>query len=334
MMGSDINIKNLSHKAEVNFVQELALSILEGFSREPKKLPSKFFYDDKGSELFKQIMALEEYYPTRCEVEILETHGDKIANYLEGAEFNLVELGCGDGVKTIILLNELKKKANEFKFFPLDISRAAVDFLIGNLQKEYGTIPFITQGLVAEYFQGLTWLTKNASERNIVLFLGSNIGNFDKPTSLRFLRHLWHSLNKDDLVLIGFDLKKDLDVLYDAYNDSKGVTKEFNFNVLDRINDVLKGNFDRSNFQHQGLYNVQTGAMESYLISGKAQTVKIGELDKEFDFKPWEAIHMEYSYKYTETDIQDLACSTGFETLENFTDSKGYFIDSLWRVKK
>lgn len=334
MEESKINIDVLASEQKTDVRQELALSVLEGLSQRPKGLPSLLFYDDKGSALFQKIMSLDEYYPTRCEAEILSCHSDKIAEHLGADKFNMVELGCGDGAKTLLLLKSLLKKTTDFRFVPLDISSAAVETLIDNLKAEYGEIPFKVQGLVAEYFQGLMWLTENISERNLVLFLGSNIGNFNKSMAMRFLRHLWHSLNSDDLVLIGFDLKKDLDVLYDAYNDSQGVTKEFNLNVLDRINSVLGGNFDRSKFQHQGLYNVQTGAMESYLISQQTHSVRIEELGREFRFEPWEAIHMEYSYKYLESDIIDLSSSTGFEIVENFTDSNGYFVDSLWRVKK
>jgi len=331
-MKRDINI--LTADVSNDPTHELALSVLEGLSKKPKSLPSRLFYDDKGSELFKKIMELEEYYPTRCEAEILKSNAAKISNYLQGESFNLVELGCGDGAKTILLLDEFIKKPEGFNFVPLDISKAAVEFLLDNLEKKYGEIPFNVQGLVAEYFQGLTWLTDNAKERNVVLFLGSNIGNFNKPTAMRFLRHLWYSLNDGDLVLIGFDLKKDLDILYDAYNDKEGVTKEFNFNVLDRINTLLGGNFEKENFQHQGLYNIQTGAMESYLISMESHSIKIGDLGKEFKFEAWEPIHMEYSYKYLQSDIESLAGGTGFTIVENFTDDNGYFIDSLWKVKK
>ena len=329
-----VEIKSIGRKVTKDSKHDLALSVLEGLSKQPKGLPSVLFYDDKGSELFKQIMRLDEYYPTECEAEILRTHGADIAAYLKNENFNIVELGCGDGAKTILLLNHLIKMSANFSFVPLDISEAAVEFLIENLKKEYGDIPFDIQGLVAEYFEGLTWLNENAQARNFVMFLGSNIGNFNRSTALRFLRQLWYSLNPGDLVLIGFDLKKDLDILYDAYNDSKGITKEFNFNVLDRINEVLGGDFDRKEFQHQGLYNVQSGAMESYLISQKRQTVTLKELGKSFEFKPWEPMHMEYSYKYLRDDIEDLAQSTGFEILENYSDPKGYFIDSLWRVTK
>lgn len=329
-----IEVTSLLEPTNDDASHELALAVLEGLSQHPKGLPSRLFYDDKGSDLFKQIMALEEYYPTRCEAEILTSHGAKIAEHLAGQEFNLVELGCGDGAKTKILLNRFLEAKSEFRYVPLDISNAAVEFLIQTFKSEYGAIPFAVHGLVAEYFQGLKWLDQNAQARNMVMFLGSNIGNFNKSTAMRFLRQLWYSLNDGDLVLIGFDLKKDLDVLYDAYNDSKGVTKEFNFNVLDQINSVLGGDFDRGQFQHQGLYNVQTGAMESYLISESRQTVRLKELDKSFTFRPWEAIHMEYSYKYLRDDIENLSASTGFEIVENFSDSKNYFVDSLWRVKK
>lgn len=329
-----ITIENLVGENAMDLSHELALSVLQGLSTRPKGLPSKLFYDDKGSQLFTQIMELEQYYPTRCEKEILGSHGQSMARYLGDADYNIVELGCGDGAKTILLFNELLRSNTKFSYVPLDISRAAVEFLLSNLRKEFGEIEFEVKGLIAEYFQGLTWLNRNAAKKNLVLFLGSNIGNLNKPMALRFLRHLWYSLNSGDFVLIGFDLKKDLDILYDAYNDRKGITKEFNFNVLDRINEVLGGNFERKNFQHQGLFNVQTGAMESYLISQNRHVVTIADLGKDFMFEPWEAIHMEYSYKYLESDIEGLALGTGFKIVENFKDSKSYFVDSLWQVVK
>lgn len=328
-------IETIKPNSISNPTHDLALSVLEGLSSNPKSLPSKLFYDDKGSELFKKIMELEEYYPTSCEAEILTKYAERISNHLN-PEFNLVELGCGDGAKTMILLDQFQEDKKDFQYTPLDISKAAVEFLVKNLDKKYGEkYSFNFKGLVADYFQGLNWLTENNTSQNLVLFLGSNIGNFNKAQTLRFLRHLWYSLNPGDFVLIGFDLKKDLDVLYDAYNDPKGVTKEFNFNVLDRINKVLGANFDRTNYQHQGLYNIQTGAMESYLVSQRTHKVMIKELGNlEFEFKPWEHIHMEFSYKYLESHITELAKSAGFEIQDSFIDSKGYFVDSLWKVVK
>ncbi len=334
MSKSALSIEVISKFESNNQHEDLSLAVLEGLVNRPKSLPSRLFYDDKGSQLFQRIMELEEYYPTRCETEIFKNHGSGIAKQIAGEDLNLVELGCGDGVKTILLLNNLLEESKKINYVPLDISKGAIESLYENLENEYGDLPFSVSGLVAEYFQGLSWLTENAKGRNLVLFLGSNIGNFNKPTAMRFLRQLWYSLNPGDYVLIGFDLKKDLDVLYNAYNDSKGVTKEFNFNVLDRINSLLGANFDRRNFQHQGLYNVQTGAMESYLISQCKHEVLIDSVGKSFKFQPWEAIHMEYSYKYLDLDVSNLAKDAGYEIKGNFYDNNKFFMDSLWEVKK
>ena len=313
---------------------EMALVVLEGLSKKPKGLPSRYFYDDRGSEIFRKIMALPEYYPTDCEREILTKYSSDMVAKIKGDPINLVELGCGDGTKTLLFLQELVNQDQEFKFFPLDISSAAIEAMMNNLTSQLSDSNFETKGLVAEYFQGLSWLTENSGQRNLILFLGSNIGNFDLSSSLRFLRQLWFSLNSGDFVIIGFDLKKSPNILHTAYNDSQGVTAEFNLNLLDRINEELGANFNRGQFTHQGLYNVQSGAMESYLISLVSQEVYIQALNKSFSFRPWEAIHMEYSYKFLLSNIQELAASCGYEIIHNYTDDKNYFIDSLWKVIK
>jgi L-histidine N-alpha-methyltransferase len=189
-------------------------------------------------------------------------------------------------------------------------------------------------GIVAEYFHGLKWLGKLEKYRNLVLFLGSNLGNFNKPQSRVFLRNLWNTLNDGDLMLTGFDLKKDIDLMQKAYNDSKGLTSEFNLNLLRRINTELGGNFDLSKFRHYSSYDVFSGAMESYLVSLEAQTVFIKEIGQTFSFKAWEPIHTEYSYKYLESDIEELAEATGFLVEKKLYDSKRYFVDYIWKVNK
>ncbi len=325
-------IENLSQEYQ-SPQDELALVVLEGLSKKPKGLPSRYFYDDEGSRLFQKIMNLPEYYPTDCEMEILKHKSSHIVKQLVGEELNLVELGCGDGEKTIHFLNALSEGGQKFKFFPVDISRAAVEFLLENLEKKSNT-PIQSHGLVAEYFQGLNWLSENSGKRNLILFLGSNIGNFDRASALRFLRRLWYALQPGDYVLTGFDLKKNPKILHAAYNDSQGVTAEFNLNLLKRINQDLGANFNINKFCHQGSYNVLLGAMESFLISTESQVVDIQALDKKFQFKAWEPIHTEYSYKYTREDIQDLAESSGYQVVENFSDERNYFVDSLWQVKK
>ena len=312
----------------------LALEVLEGLSGSPKRLPSRFIYDARGTELFQKITDLKEYYPTACEFEIFRNHREKIASYLLGAPFNLIELGAGDGRKTTVLLECFLKKGLDFQYTPIDISEYAMKTLRDSLERRLNGGPLKVRGLVAEYFEGLHWLLENESRRNLVLFLGSNIGNFSHAESERFLRHLWYSLNPDDYVLIGLDLKKDPKVLFPAYNDSEGITREFNLNLLDRLNHELGADFDRSKFTHQGHYNVELGAMESYLISTEDQTVTIKALDKAFELKAWEGIHTEYSYKYIPSDIQTLAQDTGYQVVENFFDSRRYFVDSIWKVKK
>jgi uncharacterized SAM-dependent methyltransferase len=204
--------------------------------------------------------------------------------------------------------------------------------LMKNLEQRFSDLK--CEGIVAEYFNGLKWLRKLDNKKSLVLFLGSNLGNFNKPQSRVFLRNLWNTLNNEDYLITGFDLKKDIGLMAKAYNDAKGVTREFNLNLLRRINRELGGNFDISKFQHYANYDVFTGAMESYLVSLDEQIVYIDLLNQAFDFKPYEPIHTEYSYKYLESDIHHLAEATGYQIQVQLYDSKHYFVDSVWQVQK
>lgn len=326
---------NLDHNSlKASDIHEFALEILEGLSKKPKRLNSSLFYDQKGSGLFQDITELDEYYLTGCEFDILQNKKKSLAELFKNQPFNLVELGSGDGRKTSVLLDEFLSQKLDFKYIPIDISSDAMDFLFSRLREDLGGNELIVEGLVGDYFDGINALVQQTKQRNLVLFLGSSIGNFNHAEAERFLRHIWYSLNHGDYFLIGFDLKKDINILHAAYNDSKGVTREFNLNLLTRLNETLDADFDRSSFSHYGIYDVLLGAMESYLISTKKQTVKIGALEKEFHFKPWEGMHTEYSYKYTQKEIETLAKDTGYEVVDHLFDSKRYFIDSIWRVKK
>jgi L-histidine N-alpha-methyltransferase len=309
-----------------------ARDVLIGLSEVRKRLPTKYHYDDEGSRLFQKIMTLPEYYPTNHEFEILETERKEIAKLMEKHSFNLVELGAGDGVKTSILLQEFLEQEFEFQYVPIDISEGAMHGLVNSIQKKFPNLK--TNGIVAEYFDGVKWLSRIGHQKNLVLFLGSNLGNFSATQSKIFLRTLWNTLDNDDFVLIGFDLKKDIDKMLDAYNDSQGVTAEFNLNMLRRINYELGGNFDLSKFRHYATYDVFSGAIESYLVSLEQQTVFIEELSETFDFMPWEPIHTEYSYKYLVSDVEKLARDTGYTIEKHLFDSKRYFMDSIWRVQK
>lgn len=324
---TDLNLQDLT-----DHDQEFSLDVLIGLSETPKRLSSRYFYDDHGSELFQKIMDLPEYYLTQCEFDVLTRHKNKIAGLLKGKSFNLVELGAGDGRKTSILLDYFIEKKFDFTYIPIDISEGAMKKLMENLNRQFPRLQ--SDGIVAEYFAGLKWLRKLTDRRNLVLFLGSNLGNFNKPQSRVFLRNLWNTLNNGDFLMTGFDLKKDINLMRRAYNDSQGITREFNLNLLRRINRDLGGNFDLEKFSHHAGYDVFTGAMESYLVSLEKQLVYIDALSQAFEFEAWEPIHTEYSYKYLESDIVELAEATGFQIETQLFDSKKYFVDSVWQVQK
>ncbi len=326
-------LDSIKHSDQKSLKDEMALDVLIGFSQREKRLNSKYFYDEKGSEIFSKIMECEEYYPTRSEFEILENNKDRIAEFFKDQDdINIIELGAGDGKKTKVLLRSFLEQNRKFDYHPIDISEQAIVELTKSLNEEMPKLN--VHGVVGQYFPSLNWIQNNKHGRNFIFFLGSNIGNFDLPHAKVFLRTLWSCLDDKDLVLIGFDLKKDINKLLWAYNDREGLTREFNINLLRRINKELGANFDLDKFQHFGTYNPLKGSMESYLISLDDQEVYIEELKKSFTFRAFEPIHLEYSYKYLPKDIQMLADETGFEVMDNLYDSNRNFIDSIWTVKK
>ena len=309
-----------------------ALDILNGLSENPKTIPTRYIYNAEGSKLFNSICELPEYYLTRCGLEIIEKYKSQIIELLSGETFSLIELGAGDGRKTSVLLDYFLMRGLNFQYVPIDISESAMHGLTSSIRNRFPKLN--VNGLVAEYFNGIKWLEQREQRRNLVLFLGSNIGNFSKIDEMKFLRNLWHSLSHNDLLLIAFDLKKDIKLLNDAYNDSQGVTKEFNMNLLKRINNELGGEFNLSKFEFAANYNPLSGAVESFLISTEEQAVYVRDIDTTFYFKAWEPIHTEYSFKYTESDIRELASKTGYKIEKQFYDSKNYFTQSVWRVIK
>jgi L-histidine Nalpha-methyltransferase len=313
-------------------LRAFALDVLNGLSETPKRLSSRWIYDEHGSDLFSRICELEEYYPTRCEAEILRSHTPDILKRAGEDALDIVDLGAGDGRKTNIVLEGALKQVRDVRYVPIDISEAAIAGLVKATGERFPSLKF--GGIVAEYFDGLHWLSHTDERRNLVLFLGSNIGNFNKVQARVFLRQLWEALNDGDQVLIGFDLKKDIELLLAAYNDRQGVTAAFNKNLLKRINRELGGDFDLGAYRHYATYDVFTGAMESYIVSLKRQSVAIRVLQSSFEFDEWEPIHTEYSYKYLQKDIVELAESTGFEIIEQYYDNNGWFADSLWQVRK
>ncbi len=302
-----------------------------GLSQSPKKLSSRWFYDARGSKLFQQIMDLPEYYLTRCEFDLLCEHKQEIVRHFGKEDsFHLIDLGAGDAMKTKILIRELLLKEHEFEYVPVDISGDAMQELTEDLQDELPGVQ--VQAVVGEYFESLKWLQENKAARKVVLFLGSNIGNFESEESINFLKTIRSYLNTGDKLLLGADLCKNPEAILDAYNDASGVTAEFNLNLLNRINRELGGNFDVSAFQHYALYDPQEGVMKSYLVSRKDQEVYIEATGQSYTFKAWEAIHTENSHKYTLQQIKELGEVCGFRTETVFLEKNQYFADVLFTI--
>lgn len=305
-----------------------AADILAGLSEKPKRLPSKYFYDEAGSRLFEKIMTLPEYYLTRLELEILEASRDFILRALGPKPFEIIDLGAGSGEKSRILLRQFRQFGADFRYLPLDISEKTLAVLTRDLQIELPGIE--VHGFAGDYFLTYQGLPYEPERRRMLLFLGSNIGNFSNAEARSFLKFTASGLRPKDLLLIGFDLMKDPGVILAAYDDQGGVTRDFNLNLLTRINKELGADFDIEAFKHWATYNPQTGACESYLISAKEQTVCLAALGQSVHFDAWEAIHMELSQKYDRLIIENLATSAGFQVVRNFEDPGSNYLLALW----
>jgi L-histidine Nalpha-methyltransferase len=310
-----------------------AQDVAKGLSKNPKTLPSRYFYDGIGSRLFQQIMDLPEYYLTRCEFGVLTQNKESMAaQFSAEGFFHLIDLGAGDALKTKILLRELSAESKAFDYVPVDISGDAMKQLTESLHTELPAVD--VQAVVGEYFKALEWLQENKAERKVVLFLGSNIGNFDPDESESFLISIRSYLQPGDKLLMGIDLRKDPNTIIPAYDDASGVTAAFNLNLLLRINTELGANFDINNFRHFAMYEPQEGAMKSYLISEKKQTVFLQETGQTFEIDAWEAIHTENSYKYSVKQIEALGNKCGFKLESVFEEENKYFADVLFSVQE
>lgn len=311
---------------------QFAQDVLAGLTSTPKSLSSKYFYDDEGSRLFQQIMELPEYYLTRAESEIFGLQAAEIYNdFANGSNaFDLIELGAGDGRKTALLISHFLQRDADISYSPIDISQEALKTLSKTFAAQFPTLKIETRK--GDYFQILESLKNESGRRKVILFLGSNIGNFSREHAIDFFRRLGRVMNDDDLLFVGFDLQKDPHVIVDAYDDAQGVTAEFNINLLRRINRELGGHFDLEKWSHYAIYRPVECAARSFLISRANQNVHIKALGRSFDFEQWEAVFMEISQKYSQSDIADFAREAGFGIKRNFLDSRNYYCNSLWKT--
>jgi dimethylhistidine N-methyltransferase len=306
--------------------------ILEGLQSSPKYLPSKYFYDKKGDELFQQIMACEEYYLTNCEMEIFTQQNKKMADVIleKNSNWDVIEFGPGDAVKSKYLLEELINRNGIATYFPIDISENIIHFLNESLSKLFPSLSIY--GLNGDYLEMLPKANEISSKPKLILFLGANIGNFKFHQTQAFCAQLASQLSAGDLVMIGFDLKKNPAKILAAYNDSSGYTRQFNLNLLHRMNTELDANFNINQFEHYAMYDPDTGACKSYLVSLKDQTISFG--DTEFiHFLENETIFMEVSQKFALNELDEIAFKSGFTPKAHFFDSQKYFVDVVWECK-
>lgn len=306
----------------MNFKKE----VIEGLTNTPKSLPSKYFYDERGSVLFQSIMQLPEYYLTGAELEILKEQSDDIWNAWQQEHGNskarVVELGAGDGMKTRYLLEAGLRRGLEIHYTPIDISKKVFEDLEKNTPQEVYFEP-----IHGDFFQGLSDMAEVGEIPSLVLFLGSNIGNMPFVKAREFLNRIHDMINEEDRLLLGVDQIKSPNMIRRAYNDAAGITAAFNHNLLFRINRELNANFDPDYFEHYASFVPETGEARSYLISKKDQTVDIDGTSISFD--QWEYVHMEVSKKYTPTELDNLLEQSGFESVHRFMDCKHYFIDDF-----
>lgn len=311
---------------------DFGVEILQGLRTMPKYLPSKYFYDETGDQIFREIMHCEEYYPFACESEIFRRQTTAIAAAITRPcdAFDLIELGPGDCKKSAYLLRYLVKSGTRFTYIPIDISSNVINHLQTMLPEK---IPGIrVSGFNGEYLPMIKAATKVSSRRKVVLFLGSNLGNMPPAEARIFCRKLRCHLNPGDLVLVGLDLKKCPDLILAAYNDKAGITRRFNLNLLERINRELNANFDTAQFDHFPVYDGVSGACKSYLVSRIDQEVTLwcnGQKQR-IKFSRKEEIFMEISQKYRIDQVDHLACQAFFTPVQRFLDELEWFVDALW----
>jgi dimethylhistidine N-methyltransferase len=309
---------------------DFASDVFHGLTAQPKRLPCKWLYDHEGSLLFEEICKLPEYYIPRAERAILERHGAEIAASLPPGAM-LVELGSGSAAKTRLLIEAFLARApGRVRYAPIDISESMLVASGQDLVAEYPRLD--VTGIAGTYEKGLAHLPELGAEPRLVLWLGSNVGNFTRHEAAAFLRELRKRLRPIDRFLLGVDLRKDPDVLNLAYDDPAGVTARFSLNFLARINRELGGRFHLPDFQHRAVYDATAGRVAIHIVSRRAQKVRIADLDLTISFTAGEAIHTEDSFKYDFAEINALAKAAHLVPMARWTDDDEQFASVLLRA--
>lgn len=306
---------------------EIAEDVREGLSTSPKKLPPKLFYDARGSDLFDEITRLPEYYPTRLETEIFHQRAGEIVR-AAGEHLDVVELGAGMATKTRVLLREILKRQLAVSYTPVDISADALAVCAKSVRGEMQRVD--VKACVADFMLEMPRLPE-CKETRLMLYIGSSIGNFDPENAQDLLRNMRRQLRNGDALLLGTDLRKNKETLVAAYDDSQGVTAEFNKNMLARINRELGANFELEQFAHVALWNSGESRIEMHLESRREQQVRIPLLKMNVSFARGERIHTENSYKYTIGAAGKMLRDAGFRREQTWTDPRQWYAVHLAR---
>ncbi len=299
------------------FADEFATAVIDGLGARAKHIPCHFLYDARGSELFEKITQLEEYYPTRTEIALLEKYGPRISQ-LVGSDCAVIEFGSGSSRKTHILIESLQDIA---AYVPIDISDKALSEAAEALRKKFSDLTVIP--VHADFNEAIELPDAVSGALKLGFFPGSTIGNFSHADATRFLADAGELLGQDSAFLVGVDLKKNTDTLLAAYNDAEGVTAEFNLNLLERINRQLDGDLNLEKFKHEAVYNETEGRIEIYIVSLEDQRLSV--LGRPFTLTRGERIHTENSHKYSIEEFGAMARRAGWQSDEVWIDDRALF---------
>lgn len=300
---------------------EAGQDVIEGLSYQPKSLPPKYFYDERGSQLFEQICGLPEYYPTRTETAIFEQHSAQIARTTGPCE--VAELGSGSAAKTRILLTAYQNNSYPLRYLPIDVSGTMLSTSADQLLSDYPTLSI--HGLVSTYESALAGLPPTQLPARMLCFIGSTLGNLQPEECEHFLKNISNTLQPKDYFLLGLDLQKETAILEAAYNDSQGVTAAFNLNMLTHLNRQFEGDFDTGCFAHVAQYNPKKHQIEMRLKSLKAQTVNLKALNLVVHFDHHEMLLSEVSRKFNLQEISQVLRKYQLPVVKTFTDQNNWF---------
>jgi dimethylhistidine N-methyltransferase len=304
-----------------------AEAVRSGLTARVKSLPCRFFYDEIGSKLFEEICELPEYYPTRTELEILESCAEELSSLFE-RPLVLAELGSGSSAKTRVLIDALLRRHGQLRYLPVDVSRSILEESSLTLLDQYDALTI--HAIASDYHEGLRHVRAESGRTKLIAWLGSSVGNLRRDDAARFLGTVRQAMTGPDRLLLGIDLRKSRETLERAYDDADGVTARFNLNLLRRINRELGGHFDLDAFHHRARYEESAGFVEIHLVSTRDQRVPIDDLDLVVPFAAGETIHTENSFKFSLDEIDSLAAGAGMRVDRRWLDRQHLFSLNLF----